>query len=93
MKSKIKTIIDDSLGLASKRIASFLDDISNDKQNAVEHTIAALVKTLMSPDEEMSANDIESFRTIWNRYFQIKDTDRIIGLLYLVDKITFNFLS
>lgn len=93
MKSKIKTIIDDSLGLASKRIASFLDDISNDKQNAVEHTIAALVKTLMSPDEEMSANDIESFRTIWNRYFQIKDTDRIIGLLYLVDKITFEELE
>ena len=92
MKRKLKTIIDDSVGLAKGKIAGFLDEVSNDKQNAVEHTVAALVKTLMAPEQEMSANDVESFRVIWSRYFTVKDTDRIIGLLYSAEKITIDEL-
>lgn len=75
--------IEDSFSRAKKVITDFADSVQfSTGSESLEHSIAALVKTLLAPDRDLSSTDVENFRMVWNKNFTADETDKVIGYLY-----------
>ena len=85
----LHTKLEDSLVRVKKVITDFADSVQfSAGGESPEHVIAALVKTFLAPDRELSSTDVENFRMVWGKNFTVAETDKVISYLYNSTVIT-----
>ena len=85
----LHTKLEDSLVRVKKVITDFADSVQfSAGSESPEHVIAALVKTFLAPDRELSSTDVENFRMVWGKNFTVAETDKVISYLYNSTVIT-----